>query len=168
MPTSAELTWVVTNVDSVQIDNGVGLTRDFLVEIEDDISILGIHEQLDTLTIVTGELGSRVYTDYVFPLFTKHGVRSLPQMVTVENRFFGDSVTVSGLLTTEDIIPALRKHGSQEAVLLPPNMVNYEDCFIDGPGIEDFQQLLGCPVIVCEESLVQSIHDYFADGGVDA
>ena len=53
------------------------------------------------------------------------------EVVEVENRFFGDTVTVAGLLGGADITEALGRGGENDIVLLPAEALNGDRLFID-------------------------------------
>jgi hypothetical protein len=67
-------------------------------------------------------------------------------LCVVTNDYFGDTVTVSGLLVGADIEAALLKHGAFDRVLLPPNCLKEEDLFLDNRTRRDLAGLLGVPV----------------------
>ncbi len=138
-----------------QIDNGVGMTRAFIDEIADDLAELSLPRRLDDHQIITGVLGEKIFHRYIFPLLEMH-VEALPDILCVENRFFGQTVTCSGLLSCEDIARTLKAHNSGKRTWLPPNVLNYEGKFLDGPSLEDLVELTGCRLEEPEASLVQA------------
>jgi putative radical SAM enzyme (TIGR03279 family) len=147
-----------------QLDNGVGMIRDLVEAIEADIDALGIARALDNIRIVTGRLGERVFAEYVFPLLQAKGVRSLPEVITAENAFFGPDVTCSGLLTGADMVAAVRRHtadqGTSKVVFIPPNCLNHDRVTIDDMTPEDMSEALGSPVVVPGESLAETLQEY--------
>jgi putative radical SAM enzyme (TIGR03279 family) len=132
-----------------QLDNGVGMTRHFLDELEPDIEA-GLPRDLSDRTVVTGRLGERVWRRYLFPRLVSAGVEALPELVVVDNRFFGPTVTVAGLLTAGDIAVALDARRSRGPVGLPPNLVNPEGLFLDGPDLPTFERTVGRPVAIAD------------------
>jgi putative radical SAM enzyme (TIGR03279 family) len=153
-----------------QLDNGVGMIRNFISDLEADIDAFGIARALGNIRIVTGKLGEHVFTDYVYPLLTEKGVHSLPELVTVDNEFFGSSVTCSGLLVGEDMVRALA-HGTEgdgeaKTAIIPPNCLNHEDVTIDDMTVDDMSRLLGAPIVAPAESLVQTLVEH-AEGSDD-
>jgi NifB/MoaA-like Fe-S oxidoreductase len=140
-----------------QLDNGVGMTRSFVDEIDDDIVNLGPTDLPERILIVTGALGENVFSRYVSPIFKRHG-RSVPDILAVKNRFFGETVTCSGLLTFEDIVDALGRCDARDRTIhLPPNVLNFEDKFLDGPSLEDFRNAMRGPVVVPRDTLVRAM-----------
>ncbi|MBI4721272.1 MAG: DUF512 domain-containing protein [Chitinivibrionia bacterium] len=151
--------------DFQQIDNGVGMTRSFEREVVEDLDIAGVPPRLDDIGIVTGWLGRRVFEEYIFPLLDRAGVPVCPELLTVNNKFFGDMVTVSGLLTAADIIERLKGASEDTLCLLPFNCLNYEGSFIDGPDLEYVRRETGRRIMVPEYSLIRSINECRDVGG---
>lgn len=99
-----------------QYSNGVGMTRDFLDE------WARVQRRLParmprpiSLTLVCGTLITPVLQRVVDRL---RRIADLDvQLLPVVNQFFGETVTVSGLLMGQDVAPALRASGAQRALL---------------------------------------------------
>jgi putative radical SAM enzyme (TIGR03279 family) len=74
--------------------------------------------------------------------------------VPVENRFFGKSVTVAGLLTGGDVAAALRTAAEGRDVLLVPDVVLREgkDVFLDDVRVQDLEGSLGLPCRIIEST----------------
>ena len=64
----------------------------------------------------------------------------------VTNEYFGDTVTVSGLLVGADIEAALVKHDPANRVLLPPNCLKESEVFLDDRTRSDLETRLSVPV----------------------
>jgi NifB/MoaA-like Fe-S oxidoreductase len=72
----------------------------------------------------------------------------LLNVVKIENTFFGDTVTVAGLITGQDILAA--KDRIYSDIIIPSNMLReFEDVFLDGMTVEELSQKLGRRVMVC-------------------
>ena len=67
-------------------------------------------------------------------------------LCVVTNEYFGDTVTVSGLLVGADIEAALAKHGAVDRVLLPPNCLKEKEVFLDDRTRTDLERRLGVPL----------------------
>ena len=71
----------------------------------------------------------------------------------IRNDFFGESITVSGLLTGQDILAQLKGQELGEYLLLPCNLLRSgEEIFLDDKTVEEIEQELGVPVKIVEES----------------
>ena len=142
--------------DFPQIENGVGIVRRLVETFEAEERRLPkrLGEQL-RLTVVTGRAAEGCLRRMVERL-EKVGGLSM-RLVGVENRFFGESITVSGLLTGADILAALKREAVGDAVLLPPNCVNEDGVLLDDRTPEEMAKVLGVPVEVGSYDLVESV-----------
>jgi putative radical SAM enzyme (TIGR03279 family) len=129
--------------DFPQYENGVGMwvyTREHF-----DIADIVGRDALGTPhTIVTGTAA--------FPLI-RELVADVPNVnaAAIRNDFFGESVTVSGLLTGGDIIAQLRDFPDLgEVVVIGSNMLNSDGLFLDEAKPEQIEEALGVKVLVAE------------------
>ena len=68
----------------------------------------------------------------------------------VENRFFGESVTVAGLLTGKDLKEQLIGKPLGEVLLISSNTLRYEaDLFLCGMHIDELAEALGTRIVTC-------------------
>ncbi len=73
------------------------------------------------------------------------------QVVSVENRVFGESVTVAGLITATDLIKRVKEHLKEQQVskvLIPAIMFNYKGYTLDGYSAQRIARALGAEVQV--------------------
>jgi putative radical SAM enzyme (TIGR03279 family) len=142
--------------DFPQIENGVGMVRQFLDAFEAAEKRLPerLRERL-SLTLVTGRSAEGFLRRMLERL--EQVDRLSVRLVTVENRFFGASITVSGLLTGQDILAALEREKVGNAVLLPPNCMNEDGLLLDDQTPEEMTEALGVPVRVGSYDLVESV-----------
>lgn len=143
--------------DFPQLENGVGMVRLFI----DELSLLlkelpGRIEPRNTI-IISGTSASGVISEAVKRLNESvSGINA--SVLPVENVFFGPSVTVTGLLTGQDIAKALKKHfprGKDEntsVVLSDVTLKADADIFLDGYTIEDIEAQTGIKVTVVENN----------------
>jgi len=132
-----------------QLENGIGLVRRLL----DDWSrtrrrplagqgITGGH-----ITLVCGSLIAPVLEGIVAEWNSLFPVSC--ELVPVENRFFGPSVTVSGLLVARDVIAALQRRSLGDRVVLPRAMFDAEGkVTLDDATLADLEVALGRPVFL--------------------
>ncbi len=141
-----------------QIENGVGMVR--LMHNEIDASIeeyLHQHEGrklkiYKTITVVCGML---VY-DYMVKAMDKFK-KVLPDVkfnvYPIRNDFFGEKITVTGLLTGGDIVAQIKDKELGDAVFLSCNCLKAdEDIFLDDMTLNEFQNALQVPVIIVQSS----------------
>ena len=136
-----------------QLENGVGMT--------DCVSPEGADSgQTKTpasagsrrVTIATGKLAAPVLrrlAGEIRELFPMSEVR----VEAIENRFFGDKITVSGLITGSDLVRQLSGMELGDALLLPVNMLRSgERVFLDDMTVEELEQTLQIRIIIVESS----------------
>ena len=64
------------------------------------------------------------------------------EIIPVSNGFFGDSVTVAGLLAGEDLQKAVDTPLAQDVILVPGEALNADQLFIDSVSLSDFRKAL--------------------------
>lgn len=131
-----------------QVENGVGLAAKLIDEFGFALQDAGKCKQ-DNFVIVTGESGKTVL-DLLVSQAKQHDKNLKVVVKSIKNNFFGDSVTVSGLITATDIIKQLVV-SKKEHILIPSSMLReMGDVFLDDITIEKFREKLGCKVSVVE------------------
>ena len=146
--------------DLPQLENGVGMIPLFLSEAE---QVLEEAEPLHParVTVVTGESPYAYLSGFLERLSRATGASITP--VAVENRLFGRSVTVTGLVCGRDIVAALEGKELGDLVLVPDVMLKEgEGVFLDNLTLDDLEKQLGAPVQVVE-STPYGIYEAVAD-----
>lgn len=137
--------------DFWQLDNGVGMMRFFLSEFEEaGKSFPAALDRPGRFTMATGMLAAPVLEETVVPRLNAVGGLSV-NVRAVPNGFYGESVTVSGLLTGRDVLDAFRGDGEESVILLPPNCVNSEGLMLDDATPDGLARTLGRPVRILED-----------------
>lgn len=159
----------------IQLENGVGMMRLFINEFNEAFeALLGspeyetLAETLDrTLTIATGKL-----TGPTIRGFAEQLMRAFPRLrihvYDIRNDFFGETITVSGLVTGQDLIRQLkeRKEAGEDlggALHIPSNMLRVgEQVFLDDVTVQDVERELNMRVVPVEpggNEFIQAILD---------
>ena len=148
--------------DFPQVENGVGIIRQCLDTFFDRKSELPTQFDAPTsVTLVTGTLANTFLNGRIIPTLSR--VRNLKiQTAPVINHFFGESVTVSGLLTGEDIARTLQESDRTDVVMLPPNCLNNDGLLLDSMSIEKLERRVGRRIIVGTYDLIGSLLDLTA------
>ena len=130
-----------------QLENGIGMLRatiDRWRSGADDIRPRG-KKAGERVAIVTGASAAPTWRR----LLEERPPRDVrASLCEVTNDYFGDTVTVSGLLVGADIERALVAHGPVDRVLLPPNCLKEGEIFLDDRTRADLETRLGVPVHV--------------------
>lgn len=136
--------------DYPQLENGVGLARQFEEDYFLAKDVLGDFPIATTVYLITGFHGAKALAPVIADL---QGIKNLQvKALAVENRFFGATVTVTGLLTGHDIIAALARNKEEGAVYLLPDVLlkHHTDLLLDGVSVAEIIEESGCDLRVTE------------------
>lgn len=136
-----------------QLENGVGLTRDFLNSFTKGFPKLKKMNPQGHLTLVSGVLGTRVLERYFVPELQKLAGLKI-NLVKVVNDFFGESIVVSGLLVGRDIYKTLNNKELGDFVILPPRVLNHDGLFLDDWTVKDLERKLRKKIYIFPGSFV--------------
>ena len=136
--------------DYPQIENGVGMLRSFADEFEDGLDgidyMVGDIERTRTVTVVTGVASYPMLSAFAEDLMTLTP-RLRINVKKIINNFFGESITVSGLLTGKDIAEQLSGCELGDEVLIPAATLRQgEDVFLCGMTAQELAERLGTTV----------------------
>lgn len=124
-----------------QLDNGIGLTRNVMDQWQTTPNIRDGYDEPLEIDVVCGKSAGIVFEDLMSTLDVKN---LKVNVVAMENDFFGHEVTVSGLLTAQDIIKNLKNNRTGRArhgIVLPAAALREgEDIFLDDISLEDLKQ----------------------------
>ncbi len=157
----------------IQLENGVGMMRLFLDEFEE-----AYQEMLEdaayqerkftwkrTISMATGKLAYST-----IQLFADRMMEAYPGLTihvhSIRNDFFGETITVSGLITGVDLVAQLKEYQAGggdlgEALLIPSNMLRMgEKVFLDDMTIDQVEDELNLRVVPIEsggDDFIQAI-----------
>jgi putative radical SAM enzyme (TIGR03279 family) len=142
-----------------QIENGVGLTRQFLESFKRQARRLPkAIAQKKRLLFITGTLAAPVLESHVLPVLrriTNFQVDILP----VINNFFGQSVTVAGLLVGQDIIEQAKHRRRYDQIVLPPRCTNHAGLLLDDLTPQAIARQLQTQVAVFDGNFLQLVRN---------
>jgi len=144
-----------------QFENGVGMAREFITRFNRRRSHLhGIRSRLRAL-FLTGHSAFPFWQSRLLPYLQKE-LRLRLKLEPVGNRFWGETVTVSGLLTGQDLLQAARSCSEDaDVIVLPPNCLNQDDLFLDNLSLEQFRRTLDKTVVVGSYDLHRTVREVF-------
>lgn len=126
-----------------QIENGVGLCASLEWEFDQALSFCDDKTVKTEKSIATGYLAF----DFMKRLVDKLGSDKI-KLYKIKNNFFGEKITVSGLVTAGDIIKQLSGEALGKTLLIPSSMLRHdENVFLDDLTTEDVEKALGVDVI---------------------
>ena len=136
--------------DYGQLDNGVGMLRNTTNEFLEALSDVE-NGNVPSFTIATGVAAAPFIARLV-----DEAKKKFPQLegevVAIVNDFFGRSITVSGLVTGQDLIKQLSvRETLGERVIIPANMLRHGvDVFLDDVTPQQLSVAISRPVITSE------------------
>ncbi len=129
-----------------QIENGVGLCASLASEFNDTIDECKNKTVKTEKTVVTGILAY----DFIKGLVSKLNTDKI-NIYAIKNNFFGEKITVCGLVTATDIIEQLKDKPLGEVLLIPKSMLRHdEDVFLDNLTVSDVEKALNVKVEAVE------------------
>ncbi len=144
----------------IQLENGVGMMRLFIEEFEEAFGELQgkrTNSGKRILTIATGKLAYRTvcrFAERMMEFFSGLTIH----VCAIRNDFFGETITVSGLITGKDLVNQLlecRRQGRElgETLIIPSNMLRMgEQVFLDDMTVQEAEETLGVRVVPAEMS----------------
>ena len=150
--------------DFPQIENGVGMLRDFEEEFLwalEDTEGRAMHRRV---TIPTGT-AAFPFLNTVFDALREKFPGLEINLIPVKNEFFGGTLDVTGLLTGQDVLNRLqREENLGEEVLIPSNMLMADaEIFLDDMTIGQLSEKLGVPVKRIQKDAAGQLRDMLGD-----
>ena len=139
----------------LQLENGVGMLRLLEDEFQDAVNGLNTDEFVKKEEVISLATGKLAYP-YLKKMceIVENMVRGLKiNVYAITNEFFGENITVSGLLTGQDIIDQMKEKEIGERLLLPINVLRSgEDVFLDDIRVQDVEKALQVKVDIVKSS----------------
>ena len=140
--------------DYSQLENGVGMIRSFSDEVEDAVSdadeLVSSLKEMREVSVTTGAASyslMKEVADKIEGLTDKIKIN----VIEIKNYFFGESITVSGLLTGKDIYEQTKDKKLGDCLILPANCLrDGEDIFLCGMTLDELSEKLDIDIRVAE------------------
>ncbi len=147
----------------LQLENGVGMLRLLLnefalamAELEEGGTEYAARGQ--ELSLVTGKLAYPFIRDMAEQMMNRFP-NLLIHVYAITNDFFGERITVAGLLTGQDIVNQLKGKELGARVLLPQNVLRSgEDYFLDDMTVSQMEKTLQVKVNIVKSSGYDFVH----------
>jgi putative radical SAM enzyme (TIGR03279 family) len=125
-----------------QLENGVGMLRLHTVEFEDALADCETEDVSRHLSIATGML-AKSHMEHLASLAMARFPSLRVDVHAIVNHFFGETITVSGLVTGGDLIAQLKGKELGDTLLIPENMLRHEgDLFLENVSVSDVENAL--------------------------
>lgn len=132
-----------------QLDNGVGMLRLLTEEFRRALKLMQPEElaQAAPFSVATG-VSAAPFLEQLIALAGQNCDGIQGKVYPIRNQFFGESITVAGLVTGGDLINQLRGKWLGQRLLIPANMLRAgERVFLDDITLDEVERELGVPVI---------------------
>lgn len=135
----------------IQFENGVGMISKFEREIKDCLENLSENQssKIKKVSIATGHSAYKFMCEMAKCIMEKCPNVQI-DVYKIINNFFGDTITVSGLITATDIIEQLKDKDLGETLYIPRSMLKAdEEIFLDNITLENLSDIMGIEVVSC-------------------
>ncbi|MBS4960143.1 MAG: DUF512 domain-containing protein [Clostridiales bacterium] len=138
--------------DFPQIENGVGMISLLWEEFNEALKNAVPNQKEKVVSLATGKAAAPF-----IQILTKRLQEKFPNIkmnvYTIENKFFGPEITVSGLLTGQDIIEQLKEKELGSHLLLPRNLLRSgEHVLLDDVTVEEIEKRLAIPIKITDNT----------------
>ena len=134
----------------LQLENGVGMLRLLETEFHEALAMAKGSEKTQKVSIATGKLAApfiRQLAEEMKVKFPNIGVK----VYDITNEFFGERITVAGLITGQDLKKQLMDQDLGEKLLLPCHMLRSgEEVFLDDVTVSELSEYLKIPIEIVE------------------
>ena len=151
----------------LQLENGVGMMRllmnEFAEAMEEALAepeykeemMQVLNEEFDghhKISLITGRLAAPFLRQMAADFMAEFPGYEV-EVVDIRNDFFGERITVSGLITAQDLIAQAKERNLGNSIAIPCNMLRSgERVFLDDQTVEDVETALQVPVIIVKSS----------------
>lgn len=141
----------------LQLENGVGMIRSFIEEVKDYLDSIEGDDRVINVSTISGVLAYdtiKSSCDKINKKFPNVNVH----VYKIINDYFGHSITVTGLLTGQDICAQLSGKELGDNLLLPTNTLKAdENIFLDDMTLEELENNLQINAIIVKSSGVDFV-----------
>ena len=135
-----------------QLENGVGMLRLLREETQEALRNLKDDGAQEELSIATGLLAGPCIEELCRKIQKKFPGRKI-HVFQVKNHFFGERITVSGLITGQDLKEQLKGKELGSRLLLPCNMLREgENVFLDDVSVGELEKALQTKIHIVKSS----------------
>lgn len=136
----------------IQLENGVGMLRLLFEEVADALDGKEDDHECEEISMATGLLAAPYMNRLLEEIKAVYPGRTV-HLYPIRNDFFGEKITVAGLITGRDLIAQLKGKPLGTRLLLPEVMfMNWEDKFLDDMTKSQAETALQIPINIVKSS----------------
>ena len=134
----------------LQLENGVGMLRLLETEFQDALLEKSGDSVKRKVSIATGKLAAPFISKLMEDLKKKYTETEV-MVYDITNEFFGERITVAGLITGQDLKKQLKNKDLGEKLLLPCHMLRSgEEVFLDDVTVSELSEYLQIPIEIVD------------------
>lgn len=142
----------------LQLENGVGMLRLLNTEVQEAVQAMEGNDTVRHFSVATGKLAAP-YIEKNLSYVREKFPNIQGTVYAIRNDFFGPMITVSGLITGQDLIAQLKDQELGERLLIPCNMLRAgENVFLDDITVEEAEEALQIKITVVNEDGASFVH----------
>ncbi len=142
----------------LQLENGVGMLRLLNTEVQEAVQAMEGNDTVRHFSVATGKLAAP-YIEKNLSYVREKFPNIQGTVYAIRNDFFGPMITVSGLITGQDLIAQLKDQDLGERLLIPCNMLRAgENVFLDDITVEEAEEALQIKITVVNEDGASFVH----------
>ena len=136
----------------IQLENGVGMLRLLMEEANKAMEVLHGDGRSFEFSLATGKLAFP-YIKAIYQKLKGKFPNIVGHLYSIKNEFFGETITVSGLITGRDLRNQLMEQSLGKQLLLPSNMFRSgEDVFLDDVTKQELERTLQVSIRIVKSS----------------
>ena len=136
----------------LQLENGVGMLRLLIDEFDEAFSDIEGDDRKREISIATGKLAYPYLQQMIEKLQVKFPNIKV-HLYWIRNEFFGETITVSGLITGQDLMAQLKDKQLGSKLLLPCNLLrDGEEVFLDDVTLTQVKESLQVDIDIVKSS----------------
>ena len=150
-----------------QIENGVGLVTSLITGVNEELEFADEYKNSGRVRKISIATGVAAY-EYIKSIADR--ISSVFQGIDatvykIENRFFGESITVAGLLTGKDMYEQLKDKDLGEELLIPAATLRSDgDLFLCGMSVDELSQKLNIKITPTAGDAMELINAMLGNG----
>lgn len=130
-----------------QYENGVGILRLFITEVNNALNNSLKKEVKQKILFVTGTLAFKYMKEISLKIMDKYDGLSI-EVVPIINDYFGETITVAGLVTGMDLVKQLIEYKNYDKIIIPRTMLKRdEEIFLDNLTLKEAIDKLGTEIV---------------------
>lgn len=142
----------------LQLENGVGMLRLLESEFHDALTKKSGDQISRKISIATGKLAAPVLRKFMEELKEKYPNTEV-NVYDITNEFFGEKITVAGLITGQDLKKQLKGKDLGTKLLLPCHMLRSgEEVFLDDVTVSELSEYLQIPIEIVDSDGAVLLH----------